>query len=524
MASISVKSWMMKKSLQLKNWPYCAKPSMRGRGASLSLLLFCCLSLSIARLEAQSLRDNEWIISTGNEGGTKFDFSTDPVNLTHTNSNMLQFSANASICDTLGNLLFYTNGAYLASANHSLMWNGSGLDLGLLGSSAPEGSNMPQIVMILPLPGKPNIYYVFYKALFELFPDELSSKFYYSKVDISKNQGNGLVVEKNQVILEGEYLDWGKITACRHANGRDWWILLGKADSNTFLRFLFDVDGIHNLGEFEVDSKIRHGLGQAVYSPNGNKYVLLNLLGYELGNDIDIFDFDRCNGFLQNQIKINYQDSAYSGGLAFSPNSRFLYVSSMSYVYQYDFQSANISSSKEIVAVYDGFQNPLKTTFHLPQLAPDGKIYICSGNSTNLLHVINSPNEKGLTCDLQQHSFELPAQTAFSMPNFPNFNLGALEGSPCDTLGVSAVGEVEGRITLKLAPNPAKDFVELEMPSELIEGFFTLRTTTGQVVHTQRLTPGWSVVGLEGIAPGLYFWEVKDDKRVLGTGKLIVVE
>jgi mRNA-degrading endonuclease toxin of MazEF toxin-antitoxin module len=29
---------------------------------------------------------------------------------------------------------------------------------------------------------------------------------------------------------------------------------------------------------------------------------------------------------------------------------------------------------------------------------------------------------------------ELPTYNAFSMPNFPNYRLGALEGSPCDTL------------------------------------------------------------------------------------------
>jgi hypothetical protein len=35
---------------------------------------------------------------------------------------------------------------------------------------------------------------------------------------------------------------------------------------------------------------------------------------------------------------------------------------------------------------------------------------------------------------------------------------------------------------------------------------------------------GWSVVQLESVVPGMYFWEVKDSNKVLGTGKLVKVE
>ncbi|MCU0345779.1 MAG: hypothetical protein MUC59_02470, partial [Saprospiraceae bacterium] len=51
-----------------------------------------------------------------------------------------------------------------------------------------------------------------------------------------------------------------------------------------------------------------------------------------------------------------------------------------------------------------------------------------------------------------------------------------------------------------------------------------LFTATGQLALTQRIGFGWSMVGLEGIAPGLYFYEVKDSGRLLGSGKLVRVE
>ncbi|MCC6724807.1 MAG: PKD domain-containing protein [Saprospiraceae bacterium] len=104
----------------------------------------------------------------------------------------------------------------------------------------------------------------------------------------------------------------------------------------------------------------------------------------------------------------------------------------------------------------------------------------------------------------------------------------------CKTLEIatSATSEAQPLNLVSVFPNPAQSATNFRIGEGYLprQAMLTLRTTTGQVVHTQRLMPGWSVVGLEGMAPGLYFWEVKDaclpgqDKRVLGTGKLIVVE
>ncbi|HRF38555.1 MAG TPA: hypothetical protein PK198_07190, partial [Saprospiraceae bacterium] len=71
--------------------------------------------------------------------------------------------------------------------------------------------------------------------------------------------------------------------------------------------------------------------------------------------------------------------------------------------------------------------------FYLAQLAPDGKIYINSNNGVRYLHVINQPDSLGLACDVCQHCVELPSINALSLPNFPNYRLHHLEGSPCDT-------------------------------------------------------------------------------------------
>lgn len=51
------------------------------------------------------------------------------------------------------------------------------------------------------------------------------------------------------------------------------------------------------------------------------------------------------------------------------------------------------------------------------------------------MHVINRPNLRGLECDLKQHFIEFPNPYG-NPPNHPNFRLGPLDGSPCDTLGI----------------------------------------------------------------------------------------
>jgi PKD repeat protein len=102
-----------------------------------------------------------------------------------------------------------------------------------------------------------------------------------------------------------------------------------------------------------------------------------------------------------------------------------------------DLWSNDIEASKTIIAEYDGFMSPFSTRFYLSQLAPNGKIYINSSSGTNVLHVINSPNQPKELSDLRQHDIQLPTFNKFSLPNFPNYRLGALVGSLCDTLGIN---------------------------------------------------------------------------------------
>ncbi len=393
--------------------------------------------------------DYVWLLGQNSQtnliySGTVVDFNTTPPDIYYEFRSMFFSQANASMCDTAGNLLFYTNGIYVANALNEPMENGMGLSPGTHSQQNQNyGYILTQGAMILPTPESGGLYHLFHMDR-ELNSQQTSTEsrnFYFTLIDMDMNNYLGGVVLKNQKIIEGLF-DIGRITASKHANGRDWWLLTRKYDTNEYYRILFDIEGLVVQGVQAVGSPIpSNTIGQSVFSPGGTKYACVHVYGLANPIYISIYDFDRCNGTLSNPIQFTYTDTASCAGVAISPNNRFLYVSSYRYVYQYDLHAEDIEASRIIVAVWDGFGNPFSTTFYLMQLAPDGKIYINSNNGVRYLHVINQPDSLGLACDVCQHCVELPSINALSLPNFPNYRLHHLEGSPCDTLRQPPVAE-----------------------------------------------------------------------------------
>ncbi|MCO6477226.1 MAG: PKD domain-containing protein [Phaeodactylibacter sp.] len=183
------------------------------------------------------------------------------------------------------------------------------------------------------------------------------------------------------------------------------------------------------------------GSFQSSFSPDGTKYARIDIkYAGESEHRVTIYDFDRCTGEFTSFTSFTFIDLAFGGGgLAFSENSRFLYVTSWFNVYQFDLNVSNVEATKIKIAEYDGFEDPiydLNTDFKLAQLGPNGKIYIACGTNANYLHVIHTPNNQGLACNVEQHALELAALNDRSIPNFPYYGLGPLDGSACDTLGI----------------------------------------------------------------------------------------
>ncbi|MEZ4957950.1 MAG: PKD domain-containing protein [Saprospiraceae bacterium] len=410
--------------------------------------------LSFSSLFAQDKGDHIWLFGYARFidtnpifGSCYMDFNELPVTVGAGYWGVDFDMTDASICNQDGELQLYTNGNSIINGQHEILENGDGLNPnGTLGFN--EGLSLIQGAVVLPRPENESAYFILHEGFFIVqlpsTPVITCNPFYYSEVDLSANNGLGAVVKKNEILIN-DTLDGGKIVATRHANGRDWWAVVPQYGTNGFYRILVDPEGVHNMGVQEVGVPMVDGLGQAQFSPDGSKYVHLSLKHFTV-NYLNIYDFDRCTGELSNHVQYFFDSNIGAGGVAISPNSRFLYLIEPQRIFQFDLWASDIISTKTEVAVYDGYEEaiPLSTDtllapvqFFLGQLAPDGKIYINVPFITvRAMTVIEYPDKKGLGCQVRQHSFHLPTLNQFSMPNFPNYRLGPLDGSPCDTLGI----------------------------------------------------------------------------------------
>ena len=228
----------------------------------------------------------------------------------------------------------------------------------------------------------------------------------------------------------------GTIGAVRHANGRDWWLVTFDADSDKYYSFLLDPNGIELDHEGSVDSLVKEGLGLTVFSSQGNYLARVDGITLDEGNYLTLYSFDRCSGDLQ-RLNTFHTGAGFYTVVAFSPSERYLYGDDNNHLWQWDLWANDIANSQTLVDTFDGFVQPgwFVMRFGPMMLAPDGRIYVVPpAGSSEFIHVINSPDMPASGCDFTQHSVNLTVPNGRSAPNLPNFRLGPLDGSSCDTL------------------------------------------------------------------------------------------
>lgn len=488
-------------------------------------------------LNAQFKFDYNWILgrptppddTTGRYGGSLVNFNTTPPQYSKIDI-LVDMEANASISDSSGNLLFYTDGCSVVNRNHVLMDGGGGINIGgliyqqwCLGN---YGYPTHQGVMIVPFPGHPAKYVLLHlrkpDPIYPLFIEDVL----YSVINMNGDNGLGNVVEKNNLIAHDTFCDM--LTAVRHGNGRDWWIVLPRYNTAEYYIFLLSPEGISAPAIQKIGQPITQyswGL-QAVFSPDGTKYANHTWFG-----GLQVFDFDRCGGLLSNPIQITFPGDTISGcGVGFSSTSRFLYASNTLKLYQFDTRSDELEESKQLVGIYDGFANYLPATFYQMKLGPDNKIYMTCASGTKYWHIIHYPDKAGLDCNLEQH-FELPRVHSFSPPNFPYFRLFDAQGSPCDTLGIDGPPPPKDTTppppacagSIRLYPNPAGSFTWLELP-ECQGGSVSIFDVMGRWVQDVALE-GDSVRGqleVSDFVPGVYFLRIRTAAGERVTRRLVV--
>lgn len=356
-----------------------------------------------------------------------------------------------NISDTSGNILMYTNGVVLMDGDRDTMPNGKGLNPCTYTSQAQyDGLSLLQADLILPDPGNPARYYLIHQSMDD-WPNLVNHTLYYSIVDMTMNNGKGDVTQKNTILFNDTF--WGDgTTACKHANGRDWWVVVLRAHVPDYIIFLLTPSGITFNSIQTIGS--RWDFGQTAFSKDGNYFGIR-----EFNKNFQVFNFDRCTGVFSNPKIVLTNDNNWSLGLCFSPNSKLVYASSAIYLYQSNLDSADLTAGTQLVANWDSTYDPVlgppfQAGFEFMQIGPDGKIYMTTQWATHYMHCIDIPDSLGIACNFQQHSLLLPTINGYTIPNFVNYFLGPVVGSVCDSLGLGVPEYALHNFKFSIQPNP----------------------------------------------------------------------
>jgi hypothetical protein len=507
---------------------------------SFFLFLTLCILALIFKSNAQGKGDT-WCF------GDSVTLSLQAGNLVNLpSSNINSGESSASISDDNGNLLFYCGGYTNSTVGYLKIWNGSHQLIQNGDSILGEGTITNGLV-IIPFPSDTNKYYLFSNAPISGFGIFL----YYSIIDMSLNSGNGGVIQKNILLYNNSTLA-EKLTAIKHGNGRDWWLITHQwkystAPSDTFLLFLLTPNGISLPYKQAIGTSYNQNypfngyLGEIQPTNNGSKLLCVS------ADIIDLFDFDRCTGTLS-----NYQNIAPPSpppplngyyGCSFSPDNSKVYISNwhnglssnLSYqLFQLNLLAANIPTSKTII--FSTTNQSALIGQH--QIGRNGKIYIASAygipfsNNNYVLQnmnlsVINFPDSDASVCGFSSYSISLANRRSYAgLPNIPNYNLGADEGGPCDTI-LAINNPTNQLITISIYPNPTKDFLFITINSEKnINVNFSLFNSIGQKVITKQIKSNVNnfKVSTADFSEGVYFWKVELENKFSQQGKVVLLK
>jgi hypothetical protein len=503
------------------------------------VLIFIISSLAYTQINAQK-HDYIWLTGDYNNpgninyGGSVLTFNNTPPTTAYQYRKLDFRTCNASICDTAGNLLCYSNGCAIAGPTNNIIENGDNInpgevhDLWCSGTDNNYYVSGNQSAIMLPCPKSDHLFYLFHKGVENVYTPAFwvnTPHLYFSLIDMAANNGAGKVLKKNIEIMGG-LLSFGDITAVKHANGFDWWIVTAEAQSSKFYSFLLTEDGIVDTLEQSIGvpySPNEEGGGQITFSPDGTKMARTHP-----SYGFNIFNFNRNTGVFTSfdSIHVDYEGffsvDSYCG---FSPNSRYLYVTIALRVFQFDVTQPNIGATQVKVAEWDGFKDIIGTTFGQCQLGPDCKLYISSVDC-NYYHIIHHPDEPGLACDVEQHGLYFPTPTGATMPNFPNYRLGPLSnpGAPCTAVSSSNAPLLGALPVLSVFPNPAETDIKLLLNRPLPGPVnWVLTDVTGRVLRRTVLEQADQTyqVDLGGLPHGVYFYTAEVEGRVVQSGKVV---
>jgi hypothetical protein len=505
--------------------------------------LVICFLLSFIAIKSYCQReDYNWLSGENynqnlGDGKNIFTFNDiELINIDSIETDANFYITNSSISDSLGNLVFYTNGRKIYNAQHLVIENGDSLNFNNWWQNQElinrNSYGLQQGTLILKDVIIDSVYHLFHLQLERYDDINLNDSFtvdalLYTKVLLV--DGESKVLIKNKQIINSPMFA-GNLTACRHGNGRDWWILASEGKSNCIYQMLLTHDTLVFFDTIcsGMIAPNYGDVGEGVFSPNGELYIKGSAL-----NGIDIFDFDRCSGVLSHKLSIpkasfmnpNRPVLDFIGKVVVSPNSKFLYTGPQDSLLRFDLNATDIINSKELVS-FINWNDTFPVGFVPTLLGSDGIIYN-SLATVPYYNTLNNPDEE----DSNLLNFDFlkptPKNGSRTLGNFPNFRLGPLTGSACDTLGVG-IQEIKENFGFLVKPNPASTYVEIDYGNfpwqSSSQASLHIYNLLGELVYTQNLPQysGKRILDIQNFAAGVYVLQIKDNGNLVGTEKLVV--
>lgn len=481
------------------------------------LLIFI---LNFYSLNAQ-FNDNYWAF--GQNCG--LNFSTNPPQTFI--SNTAAFEISTSISSQNGGLLAYLSLNPPINSSFGVIRNAEN-EIILNGDSIITNSTLASSAFFLPHPSNSKQFYLVHVGL-----DSSTTSLYYSFLDMSLNNGNGMITQKNVRIFT-DYFGEG-ISATKHGNGYDWWIVLrditygfsGPNCTNKFIKFLLNSNGFQGPYFQNIGPTICEYYGYPSawlkFSKSGRKMVCCSQISALIDPFLQILNFNRCNGdfYESTSLILQYNASELEPyGIEFSPNDNFLYVSSGAKaslfgnkLTQIDISNPITSESIRNIYQYDSIGGVRMGQL---KLASDNKIYVTNfkinqnisfirDTFTTHLSVINSPNSIGLTCDFSPFSVYLGNDCTcnLDLPSIPNYNLGAISQEDC----ITSQNKIDDNY-IKVFPNPASNNLYIESQKSIKK--IKIYDISGKMIQTISSNLQSHTIDISHLPNGIYVLQVDD--------------
>ncbi len=191
-----------------------------------------------------------------------YDYDYDTISYIESSALGRLDDGNITMCDSVDNLIFYSNGLNVFGKDNLIMKYGDSIDFTGLYSDTFQFYSYPFLGALhigyyqdaahsnpIPLPGQKDQYlWVHHPKYFE--SNLMKQKAFYTRIDMQSNDGHGAVIEKNvELPMNSACAEF-----CKHANGVDWWLIGADPKIDTFYIFLINEDGI------KMDSGFMHHL------------------------------------------------------------------------------------------------------------------------------------------------------------------------------------------------------------------------------------------------------------------------